>query len=104
MLILSSNVLPKRFLLPVGVGLLLAVASGSPPQASNTRDTVTDAIISYYDFAIRLNPDDAFAVYNRGLVYREVGDIERAASDLKRAYELGIHGAGEILRELGIDP
>lgn len=47
-----------------------------------------DAAIACFDEAIRLNPNDAAAYFNRGLAYLKKGDEDKAAADFKRAKEL----------------
>lgn len=40
---------------------------------------------TYYDLALKCNPDDNFARYNRAVDYFETGDVASAASDLEEA-------------------
>ncbi len=47
-----------------------------------------DERIADHDQAIRLNPDDAAAYYNRRFAHKEKGDLDKAEADLKRAMEL----------------
>ncbi len=78
---------------------------GVGPRAEAQSDhAFTHRVISVYDEAIRLNPEDAFAIYNRAKAYLELGDKVRAIADFKRASDLGIHGAQVYLRELGVTP
>jgi tetratricopeptide (TPR) repeat protein len=44
--------------------------------------------IPYFDRAIRLNPRDAEAYTNRGIAWREKGDLSRAIADLDNAIKL----------------
>jgi tetratricopeptide (TPR) repeat protein len=47
-----------------------------------------DAFSLEYNQAIRLNPQDANAYYNRGLTYQAQRNIEKAISDFEKAAEL----------------
>ena len=41
-----------------------------------------------YTQAIKLNPNHAIAYGNRGIIYRQLGDINKAKEDLQRAAQL----------------
>ena len=41
-----------------------------------------------YDEAIRLDPQDAVAYYNRGVAYKNLGQTERANQDFAQAIRL----------------
>jgi tetratricopeptide (TPR) repeat protein len=47
-----------------------------------------DKAIADYDQALKLEPDDADAYYNRGLAYRNKGDTAHAIADFRRYLEL----------------
>ena len=40
------------------------------------------------DLAIVLNPNDVDAYYNRGIVYRKLGEAQKAIADLQKAATL----------------
>jgi tetratricopeptide (TPR) repeat protein len=42
-----------------------------------------------YDEAVRLKPDYAVALYNRGIARRDKGDVEGALQDHNEAVRLG---------------
>ncbi len=44
--------------------------------------------IADFNQAIRLDPNDAMAYYNRGLIYRNQGDNQAALSDFQKAANL----------------
>ena len=46
--------------------------------------------IQDYDEAIRLNPQDADAYYNRGQLHRHIGNTKEAEWDIQKAKELGL--------------
>ncbi|MDX2214765.1 MAG: tetratricopeptide repeat protein [Oculatellaceae cyanobacterium bins.114] len=60
--------------------------------------------IADYTRAIAINPQDVYAYYNRGLVYRDLQQYREALADLNRAIELGLEEAipdrDEVLRLL----
>jgi len=77
----------------------------TPPIAQTSKEdgaAFSTRTIGRYDEAIRLNPNDAFAFYNRALIYRELGNNDRAIADFKRALDLGIFGARQHLDGLGV--
>jgi tetratricopeptide (TPR) repeat protein len=73
----------KRVLLGLAVTVMVAAAgyaqsgTGSPDQA-----------IATYTEAIRLDPNDADAYYNRGNAYGNKGDMDRAIADFDQAIRL----------------
>jgi Flp pilus assembly protein TadD len=48
-----------------------------------------DAAITDYTEAIRLNPEDPDAYYNRGVAHSQLGNKSQAAADHQKARELG---------------
>jgi len=52
------------------------------------REEEVERAIEDYDEAIRLNPQDAEAYYNRGTAYLDLGQFERAIQDLDEAIRL----------------
>lgn len=90
-----------RVLLRTAAGMLLCI--GPLQVKAGSEDlTFSNRVVAPYDEAIRLNPDDAFALYNRAKAFLELGDKVRAIADFRRALELGVYGAIEDLHELGI--
>ena len=63
--------------------------------------------IAEFDEAIRLNPDYAYAYYNRGLAYFDLGQLERAIQDydevihLYPVYAEAYYNRGFAYRPLG---
>ncbi|MDP6130273.1 MAG: tetratricopeptide repeat protein, partial [Dehalococcoidia bacterium] len=49
--------------------------------------------VEYFDGIIDRNPEDAIAIYNRGLAYRRLGQPERAVADFGRSIALGFRSA-----------
>ena len=47
-----------------------------------------DEAIKHYTYAIELKPDFAIAYNNRGITYRDKGEIKRAIDDFNKAIEL----------------
>lgn len=47
-----------------------------------------DRALAPYNKAIKRNPGDAVAYFNRGEMYRGVGDYDRAFADYSKAIEL----------------
>ena len=50
-----------------------------------------DSAIDDFTIAIRLNPNDALAIYYRGLAYEKQGHDEEAKSDFEEAKKLGLN-------------
>ena len=48
----------------------------------------TDRAIADFDAAVKLDPNDAIAVNNRGLRHRNKGDADRAIADFSAAIKL----------------
>ena len=48
-----------------------------------------DQAIKDLNKVIEINPKDADAYYNRGLVYKELGDNKSSREDIKKAKDLG---------------
>ena len=65
-----------------------------------------DRAIADFDEAIKLNPNDANAYYNRGLAYKKKGDKEQAIADFRKALEIdpSYQKAKIILKALGVSP
>jgi hypothetical protein len=58
------------------------------------------------NLALQLNPNDAVVRVKRGEVYHELGEVEKAISDLKEAKALGLppqisRGVDELIRNIG---
>ena len=49
--------------------------------------------INYYDKTIKINPNYARAYYNRGYVYNEMNQKNKACADWKKAASLGYANA-----------
>jgi tetratricopeptide (TPR) repeat protein len=65
-----------------------------------------DSAIADYSQAIRLDPDDAWAYYNRGGAYYYKGDYRRARMDWEQALRIDPNYANardglELLRQMG---
>jgi lipoprotein NlpI len=54
-----------------------------------------------YDAALRLNPHYAHAYNNRGIVFLEMGDVDRAIEDFNKAIAED-PGYANALRNLGL--
>ena len=75
----------------------LAQIAPMPTAADKAYNNGTDHLeqeqytqeIQDYDEAIRLNPQDADAYYNRGIAYGDLGKREESERDLRKAKELG---------------
>ena len=69
--------------------------------------TSTPTVMEKLDEAIRINPQDAMAYYNRGSMYRQLGQYERAIQDHDEAIRLdpqstwAYHNRGIAYDELG---
>ncbi len=63
--------------------------------------------ISYdYDKAIQIDPQDAFAYYNRGLCYKYLGDKKKAITNFRKFLTISndahlLKTAKELIKELG---
>ena len=55
------------------------------PKRAGRSPAELQAAIFAYDEAIRLNPHYAHAFNNRGIIFLELGDIERAIADFDKA-------------------
>lgn len=53
-------------------------------------------VIAYYSKSIALDPNSALAFYNRGLAYREKGEVTKAVSDLEKC--IGLSSDGELTK------
>ena len=63
----------------------------SPTTIAATRSTTpatTDRAIADYSEALRIDPDYAAALYNRGIAWRHKGDLDRAIADYDQAIRL----------------
>ena len=90
----------------VPAGYRLLVIAG---QIGNLADgSIVDGLEAQYeqaiqdlDEAIRLNPEDGRAYYNRGISYEEMGKTKEAERDFAKAKELGVEdGPKRELHEL----
>jgi tetratricopeptide (TPR) repeat protein len=73
------------------VNMPVATATQVPDVAASeiaTSEANTDFTIEDYDEAIRLNPQDAEAHFNRGNAYYALGELERAIEDYDAAIRL----------------
>jgi|GEM_PF-4300945 len=53
-----------------------------------------ESAIAEYDTALKIDPQFALALVNRGNAYRSLGEVAKAESDLARAIELGYEDQG----------
>ncbi|MFC1858124.1 tetratricopeptide repeat protein [Thermodesulfobacteriota bacterium] len=58
-----------------------------------------DESMSYLNKSIEINPDNGWALYNRGRIHFIKGDLEDALNDAQRACELGFKDACEVYRK-----
>ena len=56
--------------------------------------------LTNYSRAIELNPHLGEAYFNRGLIYLQLGQREKAIDDLSKAGELGIMDSYSILKKI----
>lgn len=100
----------RRALLRSGMVLCVFLAGCSPailpgsPEAVN-RELVLqtdryDRAISEFDRVLEKNPRDARAYYERGLVYYNKGEYDKAWQDVQRAQSLGYQVQPEFLKLL----
>ena len=77
------------------VTLLLASCGGqstaekpADPGGGLEKEDPLEAVIGEYNKAIRLDPTDADAYYNRGVIYGDLGQHQRAIQDYSEAIAL----------------
>jgi tetratricopeptide (TPR) repeat protein len=63
-----------------------------------------DEAINVYTHVLEMDDKMAEAYYNRGLVYRKKGQVQKARSDLSKAGELGLYTAYSLLKKTSLEP
>ena len=59
--------------------------------------------VAMFSEVINLLPNDFEAIYRRGSSYQNDGNLEKAAADIDKAFELGQEGADFVYWRLGND-
>lgn len=97
----------KKTLLSSGVTIcvFLAGCGDKPFESSNQKNTFVtteryDRSISQLSRVIDKNPQNARAYYERGLVYYEQGDYDKAWQDVRKAQNLGYDVPQEFIKLL----
>jgi tetratricopeptide (TPR) repeat protein len=70
------------------LGLLIGAAAALADAKQDCANLSGDAAIAACDQAIRQNPRNAEAYYNRGVEYHDKGDRDRAIADFTKAIEI----------------
>lgn len=81
--------------------LLLSCA----PTATEDEEKEGNVAIEIFTEAIRLNPEDALAYYNRGIVYMELNEESKATADFEKAISITndpdlTQMAGQMIEEM----
>jgi len=104
---IADNKTLKSALLRSGMALYLFLAGcgNKPAEPSNhgnsfARTDRYDRAISELSRVLEKNPQNARAYYERGLVYYEMGQYDRARQDIRKAQSLGYDVPAEFLRLL----
>jgi tetratricopeptide (TPR) repeat protein len=97
-------------LLRSGTALCVFLASCGPAILPGSPETVNreivlqadryDRAISEFNRVLEKNPRDARAYYERGLVYYNMGEYDKASQDVRRAQSLGYQVPPEFLKLL----
>ena len=58
------------------------------------------AALACYTSAINIKADFGEAYFNRGMVYLQLGNIEKGVADLSKAGELGIMSSYNVLKRM----
>jgi tetratricopeptide (TPR) repeat protein len=79
-----------------------AIAAGFIEQANSCDPKNTKCRLTAFAKAVEAAPDLPEGYYGRALVYKNSGDLDRAASDLDRVIELDPRSAGAYFNRAGI--
>lgn len=89
----------------IGVCLFLTACSNRPVEPVNQENTFVqadryDRAISELSRVLEKNPQNARACYERGLIYYDKGEYDKAWEDVRKAQSLGYQVPAEFLRLL----
>ena len=99
----ADNGMLRRALLRYGAAIcvFLAGCSRQPVEPVNTQPVLQadryDRAISHFNRVLEKNPRDARTYYERGLVYYNKGEYDKAWQDMQMAQDLGYQVPPEFL-------
>lgn len=104
---IADNKTFRNTLLRLGaaVCLLLAGCGDKPVEPVSRQNTLVradryDRAVSELSRVLENNPQNARAYYERGLVYYEMGQYDKAWQDVRKAQSLGYDVPADLLRLL----